>query len=53
MVVSCLPHQLNKVNAVTLSQWLKEKGVAVKSKDKKVDLVEKVMQFIGVRQLEL
>ena len=38
--------QLTKVNAVTLIAWLKDRGVAVKSKDKKVDLVDKVLQTL-------
>ena len=38
--------QLTKVNAVTLMAWLRDRGVTVKSKDKKVDLVDKVLQTL-------
>jgi len=44
--------QLTKVNAVTLIAWLKDRGVAVKSKDKKVDLVEKVLQTLRLSASE-
>lgn len=38
--------QLRKVNVLTLAEWLKRRGVAVKSKEKKADLQSKVMQFL-------
>jgi hypothetical protein len=37
---------LNKVNSSTLIDWLKKRSVAVKQKDKKAELMEKVMNFI-------
>ncbi|XP_068712086.1 uncharacterized protein C18orf63-like [Montipora foliosa] len=40
--------QLRKINAVTLADWLKQRGIAVKSKDKKSDLESKVMQYIAM-----
>ncbi|XP_054748660.2 uncharacterized protein LOC129254234 [Lytechinus pictus] len=39
--------QLSKVNSITLVAWLKEKGINVSSKDKKTDLMTKVMSFIN------
>jgi len=44
--------QLTKVNAVTLMAWLKERGVPCKSKDKKVDLVDKVLQTLSLSASE-
>ncbi|XP_071497394.1 uncharacterized protein [Diadema antillarum] len=44
--------QLSKVNSVTLAAWLKEKGVPVSSKDKKSDLVTKVMTYINCTTTE-
>ncbi|XP_072169420.1 uncharacterized protein [Diadema setosum] len=44
--------QLSKVNSVTLASWLKEKGVPVSSKDKKSDLVAKVMTYINCTTIE-
>ena len=40
--------QLHKVNAVTLADWLKHRGIAVKSKDKKSDLTSKVKQYLAL-----
>ena len=42
----CLSDQLTKVNAVTLMSWLKNKGISCRSKDKKTDLVDKVLQAL-------
>ena len=39
---------MSKANAATLQAWLKEKGVAYKSKDKKADLVSRVHTFLGI-----
>ncbi|KAL1006782.1 hypothetical protein UPYG_G00077020 [Umbra pygmaea] len=36
-------NQLSKINAATLQAWLKRRGVAVRSKDRKEELVSKVM----------
>lgn len=44
--------QLTKVNSVTLMAWLKERGVACKSRDKKVDLVDKVLQTLHLSSSE-
>ena len=44
--------QLAKVNTVTLLTWLRDKGVACKSKDKKGDLVEKVMHTLSLVVVE-
>ncbi|KAH9515722.1 hypothetical protein Btru_011824 [Bulinus truncatus] len=41
-------NKLNKVNTVTLSAWLKEKGILCKAKDKKNDLIEKANQFLNI-----
>lgn len=40
--------QLHKVNVVTLAEWLKQRGIAVKSKDKKSDLTSKVKQYLAL-----
>ncbi|XP_033117620.1 uncharacterized protein C18orf63-like [Anneissia japonica] len=45
-----LENKLSKVNSLTLSVWLKQKGIAVKSKDKKVDLVAKVINYIKTEE---
>lgn len=45
--------KLNKVNTVTLKDWLKGKGVRCKSSDKKEELVKKVEVFLGIYQEEL
>lgn len=39
-------YQLRKVNLLTLAEWLKKRGVTVKSKEKKADLQSKVMQLL-------
>lgn len=40
--------QLHKVNAATLVDWLKKRGVTVKSKEKKADLADKVQQYLAL-----
>ncbi|KAJ7383154.1 hypothetical protein OS493_030306 [Desmophyllum pertusum] len=40
--------QLHKVNSVTLTDWLKKRGVTVKSKDKKAELASKVKQYLAL-----
>lgn len=40
--------QLSKVNTVTLADWLKKRGVAVKTKDKKAELASKVKQYLAL-----
>ncbi|XP_066546179.1 uncharacterized protein C18orf63 homolog [Amia ocellicauda] len=40
-------NQLFKINSATLQAWLKMHGISVKSKDKKEDLVSKVMTCVG------
>ncbi|CAG5120748.1 unnamed protein product [Candidula unifasciata] len=40
-------NQLGKVNTVTLTAWLKDRGVICRSKDKKNDLVDKVNSYIS------
>ncbi|XP_041102560.1 uncharacterized protein C18orf63-like [Polyodon spathula] len=40
-------NQLLKVNSVTLQAWLKMRGISVKAKDKKEELVSKIMQCIS------
>ena len=37
---------------MTLSAWLKEKGVYCKSKEKKADLVERVKLFLAMSASE-
>lgn len=44
--------QLSKVNTVTLADWLKKRGVAVKTKDKKAELASKVKQYLALTQHE-
>lgn len=44
--------QLSKVNTVTLADWLKKRGVAVKTKDKKAELASKVKQYLALTQNE-
>ena len=44
--------QLSKVNSVTLADWLKKRGVAVKTKDKKAELASKVRQYLTLIQHE-
>ena len=44
--------QLGKVNCVTLADWLKKRGVAVKTKDKKTELASKVRQYLALIQHE-
>ncbi|XP_075441587.1 uncharacterized protein C18orf63 homolog isoform X2 [Ascaphus truei] len=40
-------NQLSKLNSATLQNWLKQRGVSVKTRDKKEELVTKIMQFIN------
>ncbi|KAM9488442.1 uncharacterized protein C18orf63 homolog [Clarias gariepinus] len=40
-------NQLAKINAATLQSWLKGQGITVRSKDKKDDLMSKVMQCLS------
>ncbi|KAJ8375092.1 hypothetical protein SKAU_G00056720 [Synaphobranchus kaupii] len=40
-------HQLSKINAATLQAWLRERGVPVRSKDKKEELVTKVLHCLS------
>lgn len=44
--------QLHKVNATTLSTWLRSKDIQIKSREKKADLVEKVMDYIEAQKAE-
>lgn len=39
-------NQLSKVNSATLQAWLKSRGINVRSKDKKEELVSKVMRCL-------
>ncbi|XP_067888772.1 uncharacterized protein C18orf63-like [Heterodontus francisci] len=39
-------NQLSKLNSVTLQSWLKCRGISVKKRDKKEQLVSKIMEFI-------
>ncbi|VDI51368.1 Hypothetical predicted protein [Mytilus galloprovincialis] len=41
-------NQLNKVNTVTLINWLKERGITCKAKDKKGDLIEKALKLLNL-----
>lgn len=43
-----IKQQLHKVNMVTLIDWLKKRGVPVKSKDKKEELANKVKGYISM-----
>ncbi|XP_076470048.1 uncharacterized protein LOC143300333 [Babylonia areolata] len=45
--------QLQKVNAVTLISWLRERGLHCKAKDKKADLVDRVKVFLAITTSEL
>ncbi|XP_014675281.1 PREDICTED: uncharacterized protein C18orf63-like [Priapulus caudatus] len=45
-------NQLGKLNTVTLLSWLRQKGVACKAKDKKQDLIDKIMLCIAARHIE-
>ncbi|CAH1269031.1 C18orf63 [Branchiostoma lanceolatum] len=45
-------NQLEKLNTATLMAWLREKGVTCKSKDKKGDLVQRVMAVTQITQPE-
>ncbi|XP_072052020.1 uncharacterized protein [Amphiura filiformis] len=47
-----LNDQLSKVNTVTLVTWLKDKNIKVKSREKKPDLIAKVMAFINAKSKE-
>ncbi|XP_062335158.1 uncharacterized protein C18orf63-like [Osmerus eperlanus] len=40
-------NQLSKVNTATLQAWLRERGVTVRSKDRKDELVSKVMGILS------
>ncbi|XP_050953724.1 uncharacterized protein C18orf63 isoform X3 [Labeo rohita] len=42
-------NQHSKVNSVTLQAWLKSRGINVRSKDKKEELVSKVMRCLSER----
>ncbi|XP_070575549.1 uncharacterized protein C18orf63-like [Ptychodera flava] len=44
--------QLSKVNTATLSNWLRERHIAVKAKDKKGELIDKVMQQLQIKRTE-
>ncbi|XP_071784966.1 uncharacterized protein [Asterias amurensis] len=44
--------QLSKVNTITLATWLKDKGIGIKSKDKKADLIQRVMEYIHLNSTE-
>ncbi|XP_048576530.1 uncharacterized protein C18orf63 isoform X2 [Nematostella vectensis] len=48
-----LTNQLHKVNSVTLIDWLRKHHIAVKSKDKKAELVERVMRYMALHQHEV
>ncbi|XP_069776339.1 uncharacterized protein C18orf63 homolog isoform X6 [Narcine bancroftii] len=39
-------NQLSKVNSITLQSWLKRRGVSVRTRDRKEQLVSKIMEFI-------
>ncbi|KAK3746764.1 hypothetical protein QZH41_013593 [Actinostola sp. cb2023] len=41
-----LDNQLKKVNTITLMDWLRKHNVPVKQKDKKMELIEKVMGIV-------
>ncbi|KAK0061793.1 hypothetical protein Bpfe_008708 [Biomphalaria pfeifferi] len=45
-------NQLSKVNTVTLTAWLKERGITCKSKDKKSDLVKKANTYLNIATSE-
>ncbi|XP_064641601.1 uncharacterized protein LOC135496283 [Lineus longissimus] len=45
-------NQLNKVNAATLTAWLKGRGIQCKAKDKKTDLMEKVKLALNIVSTE-
>ncbi|XP_078253954.1 uncharacterized protein C18orf63 homolog [Rhinoraja longicauda] len=45
-------NQLSKLNTVTLHSWLKCRGVCVRTRDKKEQLVSKIMEFIKGPQNE-
>ncbi|PIK50053.1 hypothetical protein BSL78_13062 [Apostichopus japonicus] len=47
-----ISNQLHKVNATTLSTWLRSKDIQIKSREKKADLVEKVMDYIEAQKAE-
>ncbi|KAK2869749.1 hypothetical protein Q8A67_024141 [Cirrhinus molitorella] len=42
-------NQLSKLSSVTLQAWLKSRGINVRSKDKKEELVSKVMKCLSER----
>ena len=44
--------QLSKVNTATLMTWLKDKNIKVKSREKKADLIVKVMDYINAKSKE-
>ncbi|XP_022082271.1 uncharacterized protein LOC110974745 [Acanthaster planci] len=44
--------QLSKVNTITLATWLQDKGIPVKAKEKKSDLMQKVADFIHANSIE-
>ncbi len=39
--------QLSKISSATLQAWLKSRGINVRSKDKKEELVSKVMKCLS------
>jgi len=51
-LVSVDDRQLAKVNTVTLMAWLKQRGVVYKAKDKKSDLVDKVLHTVHLSASE-
>ncbi|XP_078543937.1 uncharacterized protein C18orf63 homolog isoform X2 [Lissotriton helveticus] len=40
-------NQLSKLNSATLQSWLKQRGISIRKRDKKEELVSKIMQFIS------
>ncbi|XP_048732924.1 uncharacterized protein C18orf63-like isoform X2 [Ostrea edulis] len=44
--------QLNKVNNITLMTWLKNRGIQCKSRDRRQDLVTKILTALNVRLSE-
>ncbi|XP_039610030.1 uncharacterized protein C18orf63-like [Polypterus senegalus] len=45
-------NQLSKVNRCTLQAWLKLHGILVKTKEKKEDLIFKIMEFLNKAKLD-
>ncbi|XP_077983045.1 uncharacterized protein C18orf63-like [Glandiceps talaboti] len=44
--------QLSKVNTATLVNWLKDRHIPLKAKDKKSDLIDKVMTHLQIQRME-